>query len=65
MKNYYNEINKAISEYENHHPYPTKSTSWIANRIDWCWRFRKISESELEELANRMTNIFKNNLTNI
>ena len=58
-KNYYEEINKALYSYENYKPYHDKSIDWIANRIDWCWKFRKISQSEMEELADRVVKILE------
>lgn len=53
-KNYYEEINKALQSYENCKSYHTKTTEWICNRIDWCWKWKKISQEEMEELTNRI-----------
>ena len=53
-KNYYEEINQALQSYENYKPYHTKTVDWICNRIDWCWKWRKISQDEMEELVNRI-----------
>ena len=41
-RNYYAEIDKVISEYENGKSWHTKNIDWAANRIDWCWKWRKI-----------------------
>ena len=57
MKDYYKEIDNAIKEYEDYKPYTRHGIDWITNRIDWCWKFRKITESQMEELANRITDV--------
>lgn len=49
MINYYEQINKALLSYENYKPYHTYNTDWICNRIDWCWRWRKINKEQMEE----------------
>lgn len=60
MKNYYEEINSALKNYESNKPYHTKNIEWICSRIDWCWKWRKISEKEMEELSNRAVEVLKN-----
>ena len=60
MNKYYEEINKAILQYEEHKPYHDKSISWICDRIDWCWKWRKITKIEMEELADRICEVMKN-----
>ena len=59
MKDYYGEIDNAIKSYENYKPYHQHSIDWITDRIDWCWKFRKITESQMEELANRIITILE------
>ena len=61
-KNYYEEINKVLKSYEDGKPYYTKNMDWAANRIAWAWKWRKITKEEMEELADRATAIFDNNL---
>lgn len=56
--NYYEEINQALKSYEEHKPYHTKTMEWVANRIDWCWKWRKITEEQMNELADRATAVF-------
>lgn len=56
-RNYYKEIDQALQTYEDYKPWHTKSIGWIANRIDWCWKFRHISKEQMEELANRACKI--------
>lgn len=58
-KNYYEEINKALLSYENYKSWHDKSISWICDRIDWCWKWRKITKDQMEELADRTTAILK------
>ena len=58
-RNYYGEIDKAISRFENLQ-YPIHKASWITNRIEWCFRFGKISREQMARLANRMTAVYKN-----
>lgn len=53
MKDYYTEINKELQSYENYKAYHTKTIDWICNRIDWCWKWRKITKEQMEELADR------------
>ena len=59
VRNYYAEINEVVSEYENGKPWHTKDISWAADRVDWCWKWRKITKEQMEELADRITTIFK------
>lgn len=60
QKDYYKEIDKVLKRYEEHKPYFDKNIDWAANRIDWCWRWRKITKEQMEELADRVIKIFKN-----
>ena len=32
---------------------------WCADRVDWAWKWRKISREEMEELANCVTKGFE------
>ena len=59
MKDYYKEIAIVLSEYENYKPYHTKDIDWACNRIDWCWKWKKITEEQMEELANRAVAILE------
>ena len=61
-KNYYEEINEVLKSYEDRKPYHTKNMDWVANRIDWAWKWRKITREEMEELTDRAISIFDNNL---
>lgn len=57
MKDYYSEIDKVLKEYEEYKPYHTKDIDWACNRIDWAWKWRKISKMQMEELADRAIQI--------
>ena len=53
MKNQYIVIDKALKEHEEFR-YAQHSLSWIANRIDWAYKWRHISYEEMTELAQRI-----------
>ena len=59
MNKFYSQIDEALISYENHKPYHTKPIDWICDRIDWAWKWRKITEKEMIELAERATNVLK------
>ena len=59
MKDYYAEIDKELKSYEEGRTWHNKSMDWLANRIDWCWKWRKITEAQMVELAGRATKIFE------
>ncbi len=56
-RNYYKEIDDALKTYEEFKPWHTRSIEWIADRIDWCWKFRHITKEQMEELADRVCKI--------
>lgn len=55
-RNYYQEIDYSINRYENG-LYPVHDIDWICSRIDWCWKFRHITETQMNELADRICNV--------
>ena len=57
MNKYYVQINNALVSYEDRKPYHTHNIDWICDRIDWAWKWRKISEKEMVELAERATKV--------
>ena len=61
MKDYYSEINKAIQSYENFKPFHNYSIDWITNRIDWCWKWKKITQEQMEELVDRICKVMEYN----
>lgn len=56
-RDYYAEIDKALHSYENYKPWHDKPIDWICNRIDWCWKFKHITEKQMEELADRVCKV--------
>jgi len=56
---FYQEIDKVLKEYETCKSYHAKDIFWACNRIDWCWRFKKITEEQMEELADRAVAIME------
>ena len=60
-RNYYIEIDNILKAFEGN-GYTAQSMYWVTDRIAWCWKFRKITEEQMEELANRATYIFENKL---
>lgn len=61
-RDYYKEIDNALRSYEEYKSYHMKNIDWICNRIDWCWKFRKITKDQMEELSDRACNILDNGL---
>ena len=59
-RNYYMEIDKALQSYEKLMSYHDKSIEWITDRIDWCWKFRHITEIQMEDLCKRACYILDN-----
>ena len=58
-KNFYEELNKALKSYEEFKPYHQYKLDWIADKIDWCWKFKKISEDQMKELTDRICKVFE------
>ena len=56
-RDYYAEIDTALQSYENYKPWHDKPIDWICNRIDWCWKFKHITEKQMEELADRVCKV--------
>lgn len=56
-RDYYNELDAIISRYENFKPVMENPYD-VADKIAWCWKFRKITEEQMDDLAERMTRIF-------
>lgn len=59
QKDYYAEINKVLKEYEDYKPYHTLDIDWACNRIDWAYKWRKITKEQMEELADRAVAILE------
>ena len=52
--NEYEKINRELTAHERGRGSNYFSIDWIANRIDWAWKFRKITESQKNELCDRV-----------
>ena len=59
MNYYYEQINRILISYEEYKSFHDKTMDWVASRIDWCWKWRKITKEQMEELADRATKIFE------
>ena len=59
QKNYYAEIDSALTSYENCKSWHEKSIPWICDRIDWCWKFKHITREQMEELADRVRRVLE------
>ena len=53
MKDFYEEINRSLTPIEQGR-YSARTLDWCVNRVDWCWKWRKITKEQMEELANRI-----------
>ena len=59
MNKFYNEIDEALRSYENYKPYHIRDIEWISNRISWCWKWRKITKEQMEELCDRVIKVLE------
>jgi len=59
MNKYCEQIEKALWSYENCKPYHPRSIEWICNRINWCWKWKKISQEEMENFADRIVKVME------
>ena len=48
----YIKINKVLTRLEAGQ-YAVANIHWCTDRVDWAWRWRKITKDEMEELASR------------
>lgn len=59
MERFYKEIDSRLRTCEaSRNRYTFFELSKIADRIDWCWKFRKITKEQMEELADRCSAAF-------
>jgi hypothetical protein len=61
-RNYYKEIDDVLIEYENYKPWHTRNIDWACDRIEWCWKWKKITREQMEELTDRAIAIYGENL---
>jgi hypothetical protein len=57
VKDFYEEINRSLTPIEQGR-YSQHSLDWCADRIDWCWKWRKITYEQMVELANRVSSCY-------
>lgn len=60
-KYHYFEIDRELKSYEEGKSYHKRTMDWICNRIDWAWKWRKITKEEMEELTDRICIVLGNN----
>lgn len=60
-KDYYKQIDTAIRSYEEYKPYHQLTIDQITDKIDWCWKWKKITEGQMEELVNRIIKVMEDN----
>lgn len=58
-KDYYKQIDTAIRSYEEYKPYHQLTIDQITDKIDWCWKWKKITEDQMEELADRIIKVME------
>ena len=56
---YYSQLDAALKSYERHRPYHIMHIDKISERIAWCWKWRKITKEQMEELAERACKIYE------
>lgn len=61
MRDFYGEIDKALKPYEENKAWYEKSIHWITNRIDWCWKWKKITSEQKDELCDRVIWVMEKN----
>lgn len=59
---YYDQIDKAIKSYEQFRSCHSMGLDKICDKIDWCWKWRKISETQMHNLVDRIVYLMDNNL---
>ena len=59
MNKFYDEIDKALQSYEDYKPYHTRKIEWISDRICWCWKWKKITREQMEELCDRVIKVLE------
>lgn len=59
IKDYSAQLNTALTEYENRRPYKQYSIDWICDRIDWCWKWKKITEKEKDSFCERIVKVME------
>ena len=50
----YERINRELTAHERGRGSICCNIDWIANRIEWAWKFRKITDAQKDELCDRV-----------
>lgn len=56
----YQKIDKALKQHEKH-GYYERSLESIADYIDWAWKWHKITETEKDEVCDRICALLERN----
>lgn len=56
---YTKQLNKALADYEQFKPVKQYPIEWICDRIDWCWKWKKIAEEEKDNFCERIIKIME------
>ena len=56
-KDYYAQLDRWVSQYETKGNGDQK-LSVISDKISWCWKWKKITKQQVDELCDRMLEIF-------
>lgn len=62
MKDYYKEIDTCLTRLEQN-KYTIHTIDWCVSRIDWAWKWRKITRHQMEELSDRCCAILEADLS--
>lgn len=61
-KDYYNEIDRRLKAFEHGSMNRSSELSKVGDKIVWCYKFKKITEKQMNELCDRVTNLFNNKI---
>ncbi len=59
MKNFYKELDSQLKYFEKNNVGYNRTIDNICDKIDWCWKWKKISEEQKNELADRVIKILE------
>ena len=57
LKDFYKELDDCLSGYETRGHY-YRALEWCANKIDWCYKWKKLPIEQIHSLADRVTTLF-------
>lgn len=59
MKDFYKEIDEALKTYEEGKSWHHHDMAWITDKIDWCNKWKKLPEEQVNELCDRAISLFE------